>query len=172
MAEFQVKHIGMSGTRHGMTDAQQRSLVERASQGHVLGHHGCCVGADEQFHWILFELGLSCIGHPPTDQKLAMKILDDTPENLALAFQELRDPRPYLDRNEDIVNETSELWAFPYQTQHNEPDSRTGGTWYTIRYALNTGKPVKIIWPDGSTENVHIQRRELGDQGSDTGGPS
>ncbi len=164
-----MKHIGITGTRHGMTEAQRATAIGTLCDVRAVFHHGCCVGADEQFHWLAFELGTSCVGHPPTDTRLQMALWADGPN---MWFEPPRPPKGYLDRNEDIVNETSELWAFPYQTQHNEPDSRTGGTWYTIRYALNTGKPVKIFWPDGSIENVHIQRRELGNTGNNTGGPS
>ena len=59
---------------------------------------------------------------------------------------DIRTPRPYLSRNKDIVRETDMLIATPAEAE----EQRRSGTWSTIRFARKLGKPVFVIWPDGT----------------------
>ena len=138
------QHIGISGTRNGMSDPQRAWFVDALTIQPVTTwlHHGCCVGVDENAHWLAFELGIGSVGHPPTDTSLQMAMYDDS-----FQFIDLKEPKPYHDRNRDIVNETIELWAFPASR------TQKGGTWYTINYAKQVGKPVIIVYPDGEVGN-------------------
>jgi hypothetical protein len=52
-----------------------------------------------------------------------------------------------LARNRDIVHASDKLIAAPKSRTY-----RTGGTWHTIGYAQKEGKPVTIVWPDGSID--------------------
>ena len=57
---------------------------------------------------------------------------------------EIRTPKPYLERNQDIADETGILLACPSGFK----EVLRSGTWATIR----RGKIVAIIFPDGSVE--------------------
>jgi hypothetical protein len=97
-------------------------------------HHGDCIGADEMVAKIAMMLGFKVICHPP--------------ENTVLrAYQtshETRVPLSYFHRNRNIVDETDFLIAVPYQDSHQS----TGGTWYTVDYAVKKNKQVKIFYPN------------------------
>lgn len=100
-------------------------------------HHGDCVGADAEAHDIAYLLQYFFIVlHPPINEsKRAFKHADLTLK----AF-------PYLDRNKHIVRDTNRLIATPAQKE----EQLRSGTWSTIRYARKAGKPVTIIYPDGT----------------------
>ena len=134
--------VGFTGTRTGMTKAQreavQRELAADGKDAPVIEfHHGDCVGADAQAHEIAVESKISVFLHPPTGDKLRAFCESD------FAYV----PKPYLDRNKDIVNDTDYMLACP----RGEETVRSG-TWATIRYAVSKGKLVLIIYPDGRTE--------------------
>jgi len=97
-------------------------------------HHGDCVGSDEQFHNFAIILNYRIIVHPPTAERFR-------------AFckgGEVRTPKQYYDRDQDIVDETSLLIATP------KTKKEFGGTWHTINYARSLNKPIIIIYPDGT----------------------
>lgn len=127
--------IGFSGTRHGMTREQIVALwlILESQTGDF--HHGDCLGADTQAHTMASLLGWSIVIHPPDDNR--MRANNNAPVVLA--------PTPYLDRNQDIVDESDVLVAAP-QTAGEELRS---GTWAAIRYASYTHKPLRIILPRG-----------------------
>lgn len=140
--------VGFTGTQHGMTANQARSFMKfLADLGITCGHHGCCVGVDKQVHillmWLLGENGI--ILHPPED-------LSKVPSGIFGSFpaENIRKPRPYLERNHDIVDETKRLVGLPYQSH----EIMRSGTWATVRYAKKTDKPVTIIWPNGDLANT------------------
>lgn len=99
-------------------------------------HHGDCVGGDTQ-GWLYATQYFKIVGHPPVATSL----------RAFLAAAETRKPKPYLDRNRDIVDETHVLVALPDGARR--PRS---GTWYTVDYARSVVRPVYVIWPDGRTE--------------------
>jgi hypothetical protein len=152
--------IGFTGTREGMTPEQRRVFVELLLpyHGDIEFHHGDCLGADSDAHDLVLgidhleasEFDPSIVIHPPSDDRLRAR---------RRAVEEygdrILDPKPYLDRNRDIVDACSLLIACPKETW---PVAGTaaldgvrlkGGTWYTIRYAQRAGKTVAIIYADG-----------------------
>lgn len=133
-----VTHLGMTGTSSRSLTSRQleeaaRTLAE-LSPGFV--HHGVCVKADEEFHYLVEELfpHIKIIGHPPVNQSKMAR---------GLRFYELRQPAEYLVRNHNIVDEVEQLLGFP----KGGKEELRSGTWATIRYARRAGKPVKIILP-------------------------
>jgi hypothetical protein len=130
--------IGFTGTQLGMT-GDQAAAVARFLIGKEEIHHGDCIGADAQAHALAEMTELYVIVHPPVnDSKRAF---------CKPSRGEVREEKPYLQRNRDIVSECSILIAAP-KSFHEEVRS---GTWATVRYAK--GKiPTVIVWPDGSME--------------------
>jgi hypothetical protein len=138
LSENTKPSIGFTGTRYGMTPEQFR-VVGTLLHGARLAHHGECVGADHDFHHLAGHYRIPTVVHPPTDKKLHIRCE-------AYAPAEIRAELPYLDRNRRIVDETDRLIATPAEDE----EQQRGGTWYTVRYARSAGKPVAIVWPNGT----------------------
>jgi hypothetical protein len=100
-------------------------------------HHGDCIGADAMAHHIADTFFMSIVVHPP-DNSAARA-------NCTARWGQAtwRDPKPYLERNKDIVDSCEFLIACP----KGRIEERRSGTWATVRYARNTGKPVIILEP-------------------------
>lgn len=135
--------LGMTGTRNPITTQQRdwlRSVLENCGQL----HHGACVNADEEAHDIAVGFDTTIVVHPPSDQRLMMPSWK--------WFQRggiyVMSPKPFLVRNRHIVADTERLIAIP-----DGPERETGGTWYTVRHALKSGKGVTICYPDGRVED-------------------
>lgn len=153
--------VGFTGTREGLTHEQ----YDQFGIGRIVlsfkpteFHHGACVGAD---HYAACEIDMS-----RDDAAVVFSRGADTyggwdgvckivahPSNLKAATSELaisisdevREPKPPLDRNRDIVDSTDILIACP-----KGPEERRSGTWSTIRRARKLGRRIIIIYPDGS----------------------
>jgi hypothetical protein len=131
-----IKKVGFTGTQIGMSPNQKNQLrlklLELYNQGATIFHHGDCVGADAQAHDIAFGIGMWIVIHPPSNpSKRAFKRGDET-----------RAEADYLERNEDIVDETDYLIAAP---KDHKVEERRSGTWATVRYAKRTGKPGLLL---------------------------
>lgn len=133
-----VMRIGFTGTREGMTAAQRDSLNDLLEQHQPAEvHHGECQGADAQFHEQAFcGTAANIIIHPPTDDRYRAYCVGSRITKMP--------PKPYLERNHDIVNACDLLIACP-----KGPEEQRSGTWATIRFARKVGRPVTIIWPNG-----------------------
>lgn len=129
------RRIGFTGTREGMSKVQADKVALLIAQA-AEWHHGQCIGADAQTHAVALDLMTPIVLHPPDNTAL----MADCPGAYAT-----RAPRPYLDRNRDIVDETDEMVAAVAG-----PEVHRSGTWSTIRYAKGRGRRVTTIWPDGS----------------------
>lgn len=134
---------GFTGTREGMTDEQQAALREMLALSDVL-KHGDCQGADEEAHNIMLALGRGLVSkfieiHPP--YHIEMRAWCN-------GANQVFKPRPYLERNQDIVKSSTVLIAAPKGFEEEE----RSGTWSTVRYAKSCGKPIRIIFPDGKVE--------------------
>lgn len=129
---------GFTGTRIGLTATQQDWLIDAFPMG-VTIHHGGCVGADEMMHLYAINALSSVVVHPPTNPTLRMQY-----DSRALWLP----AKDYLDRDRDIVDCAEVLLAAP-----DGPERGKSGTWYTVRYAVKTGKPVRICYPDGTVES-------------------
>lgn len=139
MALGDYLNFGFTGTRAGMTAAQQQSLCEylramlldRPTEGHVF-HHGGASGADEQAARLADGFGFSLIVHPcmPYDGKA----------------EKIHALLPPLVRNRIIVDSTDVLLAAPRLMR----EERRSGTWATIRYAERHRRATVVFWPDGT----------------------
>ena len=130
--------LGFTGTRKGMTDEQRTVFTAQLviCNPHEF-HDGDCTGADEEAHAIVREyVGCRMIGHPPDNDKARAHCMYD------MNFL----PKPYLDRNRDIVDDVDRMIATPDTMEEKE----RGGTWYTIRYARKQSRKLTIIYPDGT----------------------
>lgn len=145
--------VGFTGTQHGMT-LEQATTVARLlrEEGATVLHHGVCIGADEEAHFIGQAKGIGAVLHPPKNKsKMSTRILDYAtycPLLGAGTVLNVYSPAEYIDRNHDIVDATEQLIAAPQK----KVEVVRSGTWATIRYACKTGKPVRIVHFDGSIE--------------------
>src|SRR5262245_31983566 len=113
--------IGFTGTRHGMTPAQQWSLEETLlNYGCTVLHHGDCVGADAQADALARSMQIARVVHPPLVNRYRA-FVQPGPTCTVL------EPRPYLTRNRAIVEAAALLIAAP-QTLGEQ---RRSGTWAT-----------------------------------------
>jgi len=129
--------IGFTGTRKGMTNKQKeifRHLLQFFECTEF--HHGSCVGADQEAGDIAKILGCKLVLHPPTNKDHMANCTGD----------EIREPKPYLVRDKDIVDETSLLIGTPHGF---DEIMRGSGTWATIRYGRKVNTNVLIVFPDG-----------------------
>lgn len=135
-------NIGFTGTQNGMTDEQRANLLTYLANESVTFHHGDCIGADAEAHELALYTAQDIVVHPPIDERKRAFCVG--------ANVVWREPLAYLDRDRAIVDETIELFATPALMA----EELRSGTWATIRYARKQGKPVTIIWPDGTVEST------------------
>lgn len=131
--------IGFTGTRRGLTLKQWQSVYKLLAKqiGYTEFHHGDCVGADADVHkMIQTYFDIATVIHPPDNPKHRAFC-----EGTALVAQ----PKPYLERNKDIVNACELLIACPGE----EEEQLRSGTWSTIRYARTQNKDIYIFYPSG-----------------------
>ena len=131
-------HIGFTGTRKGMTYVQKKGVADIIAHNDCNLHHGDCIGADANAHAIATAIGASTTVHPPIDSS----------ERSYAYGTFMREPRDYIKRNHDIVDETAWLIAAPETIE----EILRSGTWATIRYATKKGRRVWILYPDGKIE--------------------
>lgn len=132
-----MRHVGFTGTRLGMTEAQKASLLSLLSE---IGlpctfHHGDCTGADSEAHEIARKAGMTVVVHPPEDETHRAWCVGD----------ETRMPLSYRNRNKSIVDDSAVLIAAP-STRGEELRS---GTWMTVRIARMARRRRLIIGPSG-----------------------
>ena len=141
--------VGFTGTRAGMNEDQHDNLVTimRLFEP-TRATHGDCVGADKQFFDIANSLGIETESRPGKSKRFQS-------QSATSAFRAFTDsdlkhaPEPYHDRNRKIVDRCHILLACPARRNGR------GGTWYTINYAIEIGRPVIIIHADGKLERHH-----------------
>lgn len=134
--------VGFTGTQDGMTDEQHKALCRRVEALDVTEfHHGCCVGSDAEAFDVVLEYAPNAkvVAHPPANRSKVS-------ENTVAFSDEVREAKPYLVRDQDIVDESDVLVATPKTAD----EVRRSGTWATVRMARRAGKPVVIINPDGT----------------------
>ncbi|HSW91512.1 MAG TPA: hypothetical protein VLG09_02610 [Candidatus Saccharimonadales bacterium] len=124
-----------------MTREQRDSFIRLVAElDPVQFRHGDCIGADSDAHDIITRYGNDTyiIIHPPKNERYR-------------AFKDgniILEAKRYLERNKDIVDLSDVLVSCP-KTAENK---MSGGTGFTIRYALSHACPVIIILPDGTLE--------------------
>lgn len=138
-------HIGLTGTRRGMTPRQLAAVTYLVRcwgtfppDTRPIVHHGDCVGADEQFDKICHIERVGRILHPSTaatrchSEKLR-------PEGVL----EVLEPDAPLARDRVIVERIGLLLAAPKLRK----EELRSGTWATVRYAREEGVPVLVLDP-------------------------
>ncbi len=138
-----MRKIGFTGTQKGMTKPQAHELIEYLLELNAMNdlrefHHGDCIGADSHFHTIMVKF----LKHEAYDL-----IYIHPPENESKRAwcysKHILIPKPYIERNHDIVDAVDILIAAPKERY----EVLRSGTWATVRYARKVGKTVRIIDP-------------------------
>lgn len=133
--------LAFTGTRTGMTPDQRLRVRAHLTRTHPSAvHHGDCIGADAEFHAIALSLGIPIVIHPPVNPTLRA-FCAATPADRLVSSVTVLAPRPYLDRNRDMVDLADVLLATPARGR------QTGGTWRTVTYARRIGRRVLILHP-------------------------
>lgn len=141
--------LGFTGTRRGMTEAQKQTVIRVfALRKPSRVHHGACEGADRDLWKICRESGRYLL-LPPIAQTFWPG--DEEQHDWAIFSADdgdiVQPVSPYLRRNGSIVRQSDALLSTP-----KGMEVRRSGTWSTIRFARKLGKPILIVWPDGTTK--------------------
>jgi len=130
--------IGFTGTQKGMTKRQRSGVSYYLwfHGHHKFGeaHHGDCIGADAEFHYLATKLGLTVFKHPA---------LGVSGKRAFCAGGTELPAKPPLVRNRDIVDSVDIMIAAPAQSR----EVLRSGTWATIRYAKKVGRAIHIVYP-------------------------
>lgn len=146
-------HIGFTGSSEKVTQEQIASLRKlftkvknENKEKPTYLHHGVCIGADAIAHLLFLNtLGDTIIKHPPTNtKKMSMRCNEGVS----------REPKDYMTRNQDIVNESEWLIAVPKEETKNSYDIIRSGTWSTVRRAQKANKKVFLVLPSGKVSQV------------------
>lgn len=133
---------GMTGTREGVTDKQKAAFeLWLAFHPSVELAHGAAIGADEYVALRVASHGNGsfCVAFPSN-------IPNQTSQRAIKVSHEVHPERPPLERNQDIVEYSNEMLAFP----GGMAEKRRSGTWATIRRARRWGRSIQFFWPDGT----------------------
>jgi hypothetical protein len=125
----QIK-IGFTGNRYGLREDQKIQIIELLDKyNDITVSHGDCVGSDTDFHNL-------CIDYKYKHPQKTVRVHIYPPDNPRLRGFNKGDlvmhEKPYLDRNMDIIKNSSLLIACPVDKDKEELRS---GTWSTIRQA-------------------------------------
>lgn len=153
--------LGFTGTQAGMAVPQRARVRAEIGRAVIDGADrllwGCCTGADEEAAADARAVGLRLIGLPsrePGDPYRSGLVSDTT-----LMIPKGRNPE--LQRNGRIGRASHRLIAAPKNDRQKIIGRavargcpiwevvRRSGTWATVRYAVNHGTPVIVVWPDG-----------------------
>jgi hypothetical protein len=145
-------HIGITGTRWGMSDRQKEIAIYiyEKFRGNYL-HQGMCEGSDTEMHDMVREKfpASGIKGHPSIKKDYEINRVCDR----------YAEEKGHLERNREIVSEVEVMIATPHQST----EQQRGGTWYTIRYAkkiIKSGKglckKLYVIYPDGKVDYFDI----------------
>ncbi len=130
--------ISFTGTQNGMTDKQKYVFESILYSIHNIElHHGDCIGADEDAHNIALIHNTIIIIHPPNN---------NSKRAFCTNANEIKEPKPYLVRNNDMAVICNLLIATPKEYK----EQLRSGTWATIRYARKYNNKIAIIQPNGT----------------------
>lgn len=147
-----MTRIGFTGSRAGMTGAQQQAFVRLLdSLGASELLHGACIGADADAARLASIAGIRCVAYPGRSAHDAADgpRPDRDQASMDLAH-ETRAELTHFARNRAIVEASDIVIATP---SYPGPITREtkGGTAYTYWQAVKARKRIIVIWPDGST---------------------
>ena len=137
--EGQIK-IGFTGNRYGLTPEQKDQIISILDEyDNLIVSHGDCIGSDTDFHNL-------CVNYRNEHPSKKIYIVIFPPNNPTLrAFNQgdlLMNEKPYLDRNLDIIKNSSMLIACPIDKNKEQLRS---GTWSTIRKARKKKLMIHIL---------------------------
>lgn len=143
-ALLQIVHgytqIGFTGNRYGMTPEQKKQIISILDKHYdMILSHGDCVGSDTDFHNLCVDYKNK---HP--NKKIKIHIFPPNVPTLR-AFNQgdvIMEPKPYLQRNLDIIKNSFELIACPIDKNKEELRS---GTWSTIRQARKHNLKIHML---------------------------
>lgn len=159
--------IGFTGTQNGMNDFQKAEFLKVLEKFNpVRLNHGDCIGADKEAHFMFLEWHASHdnaereihIYSPTLAGKIAFcSIYERWPSTLRFKLENCENPvlvkqhspKPYLERNKDIVLDSDILIACPKEPEH----TLRSGTWATVRYGWKQKKTVIVIPPLVAEQN-------------------
>ena len=100
-------------------------------------HHGDCIGADAQAHWLASIMKIDIEIHPP---------INDYARARCLGAKFVHPEKEFIARNHDIVNAADVVFATPSGAVEK---FRGSGTWATMRYANKKGVKLFAFAPSG-----------------------
>lgn len=136
--------LGFTGSSKVITPGQLLTLYGMLADNALVVseyHHGDCIEGDAKFHEAVVSNHSKVVIHPPINPN---KRAFCTGPNV-----EMREPKDYLVRDDDIASEVDVLYACP----DNYKELLRSGIWATVRYARKYGKPIIIIYPDGTIKD-------------------
>ena len=127
----EIIKIGFTGNRYGLNSEQKVQIISILDKyNNLIVSHGDCVGSDTDFH----NLCLNYKNEYPHKKIMIHIYPSNDPKFRAFNKSEfIMDEKPYLQRNLDIVKNSSILIACP--NDKNKEQIRSG-TWSTIRKAI------------------------------------
>lgn len=132
--------ITVTATRKGLTPPQLEAADNILTVLKVTTVvHGAAHGGDTDLHKLAHEKGLMCSIYPASE-------VPSNLNNLDVEGDVVFPPKPPLDRNKLMVDNSNVLVAFPAGTT----EELRSGTWAAIRYARKQHKTVYIVWPFGA----------------------
>jgi hypothetical protein len=137
--------LAFTGTRRGLTRGQLAALGRRLeTMRPTVLRNGIAEGADMQMLSVL-PRSVKEIHFWPCNRARAKVAggLRFHPSVRVIVHGIL----PPIERNHIMVDAADVLIACPHG-----PEELRSGTWSTVRYARQQGKPVIIVWPDGRVE--------------------
>lgn len=132
--------IGFTGNRHGLNADQKYQILSILDKyNNLIVSHGDCIGSDTDFHNLCMNYRNEHLNKkiriyifPPNDSKLRAFNQGDL----------LMNEKPYLQRNSDIIKNSSILIACPIDKNKEQLRS---GTWSTIRNARKQKLTIIIL---------------------------
>ena len=139
--------VSFTGTRDGYNDHQAAGLRKWLREHRnriVVAAHGCCSGADIQFHHLIREIcGKSVfIAVYPSTAKTAAPIPEDA--------DYVADRLPPLERNPLIIRTGPDVLL---ATPKEMAEVVRSGTWHAIRFANKAGVRTEIFWPEVKSDS-------------------
>lgn len=129
-----------------MTPQQQAKLTEILQSTKVAAFlHGGADGADTEAHAVAELLDLAIVIYPGVDRSGVVR------NNRAWTNATLMPEEYFIKRNRKMVDLCDLLIAAV-----GEPEEQLrSGTWATVRYAGKVGRPMLILYPDGTVRAVN-----------------
>lgn len=132
--------VGVTGSEMGMNDHQASSLWWLLNELKPAGlRHGDCIGTDVQAAFLADSLKIPTFSHPGFSSKYP----DNTTYRAFHKSTTIYEPKPFLERDEDIARNVAVLIACPLESK----ELQRSGTWATVRYARKAGTPRIILLP-------------------------